>query len=232
MKYAAIASILVFLSCAKKDPLPAANPGYEYYPAGTGRFVIYEVDSTVYREIPRDTTVTRYQVKEIFADTFTDNEGRTARRLERYYRMYDPVIPYEDKPWILKEVWMATTRLESVQVQEGNQRYTKLAFPAFATTKWNGTPFQEEEQVYQYEYVGVEETLNGNAVKTLKVKQRDFRTLISLEMRHEKYAEGIGLIEKAITAVYSNSVAPGIPVEQRIENGMIYKQTLVSYGRE
>ncbi|MBK7819077.1 MAG: hypothetical protein IPJ60_17260 [Sphingobacteriaceae bacterium] len=66
----------------------------------------------------------------------------------------------------------------------------------------------------------------------LTVKQRDERTLISQQYYIEKFSKGIGLVYREIKDIYSNTVVANIPVEQRIEKGLIYKQTLVSYGYE
>jgi hypothetical protein len=68
--------------------------------------------------------------------------------------------------------------------------------------------------------------------KVLRVTQKDFKTLISYQAYSEKYARGVGLVQREITDIYSNTIVPGVAVENRIENGLIYKQTLVNYGYE
>ena len=52
--------------------------GYDYYPYAIGNWAIYEVDSINYNDNTTPTTIDTfsYQVKELYADTFTDNEGR------------------------------------------------------------------------------------------------------------------------------------------------------------
>ena len=83
------------------------------------------------------------------------------------------------------------------------------------------------------DYINKKETINGNLLeKVLLVKQKDYRTLISYEYYVEKYAEGVGLVSREIKDLLSNSIIANKPVEDRIESGIIYKQTLVTYGYE
>jgi hypothetical protein len=236
MKRAVVLPSLLVLAgaCAKKNQAVPVPTGADYFPLTTGKYVIYEADSTVYGDIPRDTTVYRYQVKEVIADKFTDNEGSDAWRLERYYRFSDPDKPYDSLPWKIKEVWMVNINTTGVQVQEGNTRYTKLAFPVREFTRWNGNAFnQHGEKIYTYDYVHRPESINGHAADSvLKVKQHEERTLINHESEYEKYAAGIGLVERGYTSIKSNAIVPGVPVEKRIENGVIYRLTFVRFGYE
>jgi hypothetical protein len=226
--------LLLCTSCVKKSVPEQQVKGLDYFPLTNGRFVVYEVDSTAYGEIPRDTTVTRYLLKEKLADAFTDNEGREAIRLERYIKPYTPGKPYDSIAWRMRDVWMVNADRKSVLQLEGNVRYTKLVFPVEEQGRWNGNAYNNKgEQEYVYEYADRTETVNGVAIeRVVKVKQEEFRTLISYEYQAEKYGAGIGLVQREITAIYSNSIVPGQPVEKRIEKGFVYRQTLLTYGTE
>lgn len=225
----------LFASCSKKKgPAGDGGLGLDYYPAKEGKFVVYEVDSTVYTDLPVDTISYRYRIKEKIADSFTDNEGRPAIRLERYIKKYDPAVAYENMPWQVKEVWMVSSSNISVQVMEANVRYTKLVFPVRGNAAWNGNANNTlGEWLYSIEYFDKAENINGNSLEhVLRVSQKEFRTLISYQSYSEKYARGIGLVQREITDIFSNNIMPGIPVEKRIETGLIYKQTLLTYGYE
>jgi hypothetical protein len=228
-------SSFIVLSCTKKKvPENDSLLGLDYYPTTQGKYVIYDVDSTVYSEIPVDTVQTKYRIKERIADSFTDNEGKPAIRLERFIKMYNPNKPYDSIPWSIKEVWMINADKKSVQISESNIRFTKLIFPIQEDASWDGNARNTiGEWMYTYDYIDKKETINGNVLeKVLYVKQRFFRTEISLENYYEKYAKGVGLVYRQITDVYSQNVVNGVPVENRIVHGTIYKQTLVSYGYE
>lgn len=224
----------VAFGCTKKNVPAPEIYGLDYYPTTQNKFVVYDIDSVIYNEIPRDTISYRYRIKEKIADSFSDNEGKPAIRMERYIKKFNPAKPYDSIPWIIKEVWMVTANQKSIQVLEGNVRFTKLVFPVQEKAVWNGNVSNTlGEASYAYEYFDRQEAIGNNMLdNVLKVKQKDFRTLISYESASEKYAKGIGLVYREITNILSNNIFPNTPVENRIESGMIYKQTLVTYGYE
>lgn len=225
----------MFFSCAKKKiPQDDSLLGLDYYPTTIGRYAIYDVDSTIYNSLTQDTTVTKYRIKEKITDLFTDNEGQDALRLERFIKKYDPNKSYDSIAWTIKEVWMVNANKKSIQVVEGNVRYTKLVFPVQQGANWNGNAKNTiGEWLYTYEYIDKAENIGSKQLdKVLNVKQKNYRTLISYQNYTEKYAKGIGLVYREITDILSNNVIANVPVEGRIEDGLIYKQTLVTYGNE
>jgi hypothetical protein len=223
-------------SCTKKKiPQDDSLLGTDYYPTTQGRYIIYDVDSTVYNNFPSDTIInTKYRIKELLADSYMDSEGKPAIRLERYIKKYSVSKSYDSIPWTIKEVWMVNADKKSVQVSESNIRFTKLVFPVQQGALWDGNARNTiGKWDYTYKYIDKKETINGNILeKVLQVSQIDSRTLISYQNFNEKYAKGVGLVSREITDIYSNNVLPGVPVEGRIETGVIYKQTLVTYGYE
>ncbi len=225
---------VLLTSCKKKTEDATSVLGLDYYPTKLGKFVIYDVDSTVYNDLTLDTVRYKYRIKEKLVESFTDNEGRPAIRLERFIKMYNPNKLYDSIPYTIKEVWMVNADDKKIQVAESNIRFTKMIFPVALNVIWNGNANNNlGELMYAYFIIDKAETINGNALsKVLTVKQRDERTLISVHYNIEKYSKGIGLVYREIKDIYSNTVVANIPVEQRIEKGFIYKQTLVSYGNE
>ncbi|MBL7920526.1 MAG: hypothetical protein JNJ40_09450 [Bacteroidia bacterium] len=233
--FISISSCLLFFSCAKKKiPQDDSLLGLDYYPTTIGRYAIYDVDSTIYNSLTQDTTVTKYRIKEKITDLFTDNEGQDALRLERFIKKYNPNKSYDSIAWTIKEVWMVNANKKSIQVVEGNVRYTKLVFPVQQGANWNGNAKNTiGEWLYTYEYIDKAENIGSKQLdKVLNVKQKNYRTLISYQNYTEKYAKGIGLVYREITDILSNNVIANVPVEGRIEDGLIYKQTLVTYGNE
>ncbi len=227
---------VTFFSCTKKK-IPSSDTllGLNYYPTTSGKYVIYEVDSTVYVDLPLSSVNTKYRIKEKIADSFIDNEGKSAIRLERYIKkLPTPPKTYDSIPWTIKEVWMLNADSKSIQLSESNVRFTKLIFPIQEKASWNGNAKNTiGEWLYSYDYIDKAEIINGNALeKVLMVKQFESRTLISYKYYIEKYAKNIGLVYREINDIYSNTVIANVPVEGRIEKGIIYKQTLITYGYE
>lgn len=226
--------ILLAFSCSKKQNNSSIDLGLTYYPTEIGKFCIYEVDSTIYTDLTKDTIHYKYLIKEKIAGSFTDNLGLSALRLERYIKKYTKDISYDSIPWTIKEVWAVNSDESTIQVVESNQRFTKLIFPIMAKSTWNGNAFNANgEEIYVYEYIDQTEKIGTETlVNVLEVKQKESRSLISLQYKVEKYAKGIGLVYREITDIASNTIVSGKPVEDRIEQGMIYKQTLLSHGYE
>ena len=225
----------MLLACAKKKiPDSTSLLGLDYYPTTIGKFVVYKIDSTIYNSLLQTTVTTSYQIKEKITESFTDNEGQDALRLERFIKKYDPSKSYDSIPWTIKEVWMINATNKSIQVVEGNVRYTKMIFPIQLNSSWNGNAKNTiGEWLYSYNYIDKTETIGGVKLdKVLLIKQKEYRTLISYQNYYEKYAKGVGLVYREITDILSNNVIANVPVEGRIEDGTIYKQTLVTYGYE
>lgn len=228
-------AVTFICSCAKKKiPKNDSLLGLDYYPTDIGKFVVYDVDSTVYKDLPLSNTNYRYRIKEKITNAFTDNEGKEALRLERYIKKFNPNKPYDSIPYVIKEVWMINATKKSIQISERDIRYTKLIFPIQQGTVWNGNAFNTlGNWDYNYDYIDKKETFGAKGFdKVLKVEQKEFVSLISLQRYTEKYAKGVGLVYREITDITSNNVVSGVPIENRIETGVIYKQTIIDYGKE
>ncbi|PBQ34315.1 hypothetical protein CNR22_21910 [Sphingobacteriaceae bacterium] len=232
-----VAGLILFLlvSCSKKEIAQDSSLlGLEYYPTDLGKFVIYDIDSTVYTQLPKDTLVYKYRIKEKLVENFTDNTGQPAIRIERSVKRFDPLKSYDSIPWTIKEAWMINANKSSIQVVESNQRITKLIFPVQEKISWDGNANNTLGiQEFTYDYIDRTETIASTSFPSvLLVKQKDYRTLISYEYYIEKYAKGVGLVSREIKDLLSNTIVANMPVESRIESGIIYKQTLVTYGYE
>ncbi len=233
---------LLFLGLAcKKETEEPPDLGYDYAPITLGKYVVYDVDSTVYDDFKKDTTYFKYRIKEKLEEAFTDNQGRSAIKLVRYIKKYNDTVGYDNIPWEIKDVWTYTKTNTFLEVMEEDIRFTKLIFPVNDDATWNGNAQNTiGEWDYTYDYIDKTEVINGNTFdKVLFVIQRkDKNNVLHKEYFVEKYAKNIGLVYKEIKDLYSNTVKINpltgsiIPVEQRIEKGFIYKLTYVTHGFE
>ncbi len=215
--------------------------GYDYAPINIGKYVVYDVDSTIYDDFHHDTTYSKYRIKEHLAEAITDNQGRDAIKLIRYIKKYNPLVSYDNMSWVLKDVWSYTKTKTTLEVVEEDIRFTKLAFPANQGAIWNGNANNIlGEWDYTYNYVNNTETINGTAFdNVLYVEQKDDKSKNAIHRQFyiEKYAKNVGLVYREIKDLYSNTVTQNPngtikPVEQRIEKGIIYKLTYVTHGSE
>lgn len=216
-------------SCKKDEPVPDA--GYNYFPNNIGHYCIYEVDSTIYDDFNNDTIYKRCQIKELVQSYFTDNSGRQAMRIERYWKPYIDTVPYASLPWTLSRVW-AFTRTNSVaEKMEENERFVRLTFVPRQGKKWNGNEFNTiGEWDYKYESVDEPYTINSMTFdSTCLVKQKVDTNMLTYKTYFERYAKNVGLIEKNVIDVQDDSLFP-TSVLNRIDSGLKYNVKLVSWG--
>ncbi|MCD6366363.1 MAG: hypothetical protein J7L46_02365 [Bacteroidales bacterium] len=213
-------------SCHKDNTPDQFFTGKSYFPLETGNEIIYRITeinidkaSAIY-----DTTV--YQIKERIDSLFTDASGKPAYRLERYWRMDTAA------QWVIKDVWEVQINELNVQKVEENIRFVKLVFPAETGQVWDGNAYNDlDAQDYQILTANIPETINNLPFDSvLTVEQQNEESLISKKYEVEKFANGIGLVYKETTDLYSQSmIGSGIPIEQRVDEGTVYKQEIVAY---
>lgn len=226
-------SVALFVYSCKKDQPASVDLGYRYFPNNVGHYVIYEVDSTVYDPFTHDTVESRYQVKEVVESIFQDNLNRPTMRIERYKRNYNPNIPYDSLPWVLADVWSANRTTTGAERFEENQRFLRLVFPAKKDVTWNGNEYNTiGEWKYKYDDVDFPCTINNvHFDSTLLVTQiADTANRLNYRYYRERYALGVGLIEKTVTDVYDTAVDFFHPVTDRIYGGTKYSIKYVSHG--
>jgi hypothetical protein len=230
----------VLVSCKKNAPEDPPDVGYDYAPTTLGKYVIYDVDSTVFDDFKMDTTYFKYRIKEKLEEDLIDNEGRPAIKLVRYIKLFNPLVSYDNIAWTIKDVWMFTKTKTTLEVVEEDVRFTKLIFPVKEDASWNGNAHNTiGDWEYGYNYINRKEVINGTMFdNVLYVEQKDDNSKNAIRRQYfiEKYAKGVGLVHREIKDLYSNTIkvlnGAVVPVEQRIEKGVIYKQTYVTHGFE
>ena len=118
---------------------------------------------------------------------------------------------------------------------EEDIRFTKLIFPVNDDAIWNGNAQNTiGEWDYTYDYIDKTEIINGTKFDDvlLVIQRKDKNNMLHREYFIEKYAKNVGLVYREIRDLYSNNIIAGVPVEQRIEKGVIYKLTYVTHGFE
>lgn len=211
--------------------------GYDYAPISVGKYVIYDVDSTIYDDFFNDTTYSKYRIKEKIEEQITDNEGRPAFKMIRYIKKYNSSVSYDNIPWTIKDVWTCTKTNTTYEVVEEDVRFTKLIFPVKEEATWKGNAHNTlDDWDYEYIYTDRAEAINGTSFENvLYVQQKDdnHKNVIHREYYIEKYAKNVGLVYREIKDLKSkDNIILGQPVEDRIKSGVIYKLTYVTHGYE
>ncbi len=228
-----LASIFVLPSCNKDDSF-VADFKYEYFPTDSGRYVIYDVDSIIFNSFftpPLKDTI-RFQVREVYGETFIDGEGNRLRRIERF-RRNDTI-----GNWGLTDVWYAgIINNQAIWVEE-NLRFLKFVFPPRATSKWNGNQYIEitegiefmADWEYKMSELDVPKSINGLNFDSTATVILAYDTASKIERitATETYAKGVGLIYKDWAWLRKQNVIAQFP--QGTEDGFIVRMWVKEYG--
>lgn len=243
--------ILSGITACKRDPGPKPDLGYNYFPDAIGTYVVYNVDSFAYNSstFPAKADTIKYQLKEKIASIYSDNEGRSTIRLERYIKKYNRLISYNDMSWTLRNVWAENKTLRSAEKVEDNVRFVKLVFPVKEEQQWNGNAKNvNDDEEYKYGFIDLSRkigTITFDSV--LQVIQHDEKSLVSQNYAEEKYARNVGFIYKRVINVdsqyptswnslpYLNDslmVFYGKDILDRVSSGYQYTMSVSAYGKE
>ena len=213
-----------FFSSCNKDAevleLPAVQ---DYAPLLVGKYITYNLDSTVYINFGTKDTVIKYQVKHQVDGTLTDNLGRPAYRITRYIRKTAA------NPWVPDNTFMAVPTEFGLEFIENNMRYLKLKGPVREAFTWKGNTYIDtyslnsnvkylDDWDYTYENVNTSQTVGTFQLDSpLDVNQRDeiignpadANAYSEINFGAEKYAKGIGLVYRNFLHVEYQPPTPG-----------------------
>jgi hypothetical protein len=206
----AVVMVLAIASCNKKMDSFSSPPLTDYYPLEVGKFITYNLDSTVFLSFGKLDTVFRYQVQDRVDAEITDNLGRPAYRILRFIRKT------ASDDWTPNNTFMAVPTANTIEYVENNMRFIKLTLPVKPDFSWKGNSYIDtysansevkylDDWDYTYDSVGIPLTINNMAIdSTIKVLERDEflgqdpsmpnTTYAERNYSVEKYGKGIGLI--------------------------------------
>lgn len=226
MRLLPVIGFLFLISCTT-DVVTPFKMGYEYQVYEVGQERIYSVQHITIDDFfdPPKLDTTLYQLKEVVADTFYDNEGRLSYRLERFKKMFQDSIDYDSLDWDLTDVWYGTLTDRRFEKVEENIRFVRLNFPVEEGRSWDGNALNTENSwEYEYQEVHVPGSISGlNFDSTCFVMQANDTNLIERRYAYEIFAVGVGLIKKEL-----KDVKYAFP-EGNLESGVIISQELVDF---
>ncbi|MGC9332397.1 MAG: hypothetical protein ACP5DZ_11065 [Bacteroidales bacterium] len=226
-----IVSILVLLflaGCTEDNDEFFISYDTNYYPIQSGNYNIYDV-TEITIDAPSDVyDTTNYQLKEMIGGKYTDNAGKTAYLFLRYTRSDT------NATWQISDVWTLQLTDDRLFLTEENHRIVKMHFPLSLNKSWDGNAYNELDDT-EYTITGLDEPARVNQHyfdSVLTITQEADSSLIHKNYSVEKYAMDTGLIYKEITKLNSQEIEPGVPLEDRITTGNIYKQWFVENGED
>lgn len=218
IRYAFIFLLTMMVSCQKKKDLsvPQAST-IDYYPLQVGSYFIYNIVQSKYDLAGRHDTT--YQLKVALQDSWIDLESNTSYKMFRYTRPNTATDFMLDSLWHVKKM-----NGNNVVVTENNVPYLKLSMPLVKDKTWSGNLYNNyPEQLYKVSSIG---GAWGGFSNTATIVQKNVSNLLYRDYSAEIYAENIGLVYKEIQNV-KFEFGKGT-----INEGIVYKQTLSSYGLE
>jgi hypothetical protein len=205
--------ILLLISCTKEKANFILESVNDYFPLQVGKYITYDLDSTVVTNFSQELTIKHYQAQYRVDAEITDNLGRAAFRISRCLRTDST------QSWKIDNVFTAVPTGKSIEFIEDNLRFIKLMMPIQEGFSWKGNRYlptypypmyqstgtdATEDWDYIYDSIGVPLTINSTTIEnTLKVTGIDDSAgdpiLHPDEYAYktysvEKYGKGIGLI--------------------------------------
>lgn len=222
---------ILLSGCSTSHEVPISDQSY--FPLRVGNFQIYQVSQTAILRTSCDDngqTVKNYQIKEWVTDSAKNAEGGYTYTIHRYGR------PDDTQPWVNIVTWTARTNSSGVIANEDNTSYVKFIFPLVEKTTWN---------INSYNNLGADyDTLRNlrqpftltsgqKFQNTFSARYDNGEYIISHEKHVDVYASSIGLIYKEIVDLhYFDNTSDPCFGQQVPKSGMIYLQSLISYGHQ
>lgn len=213
----AIGALAALLPACRKDSTGPVDLGYGYFPVQQGAWAEYLVDSSWSFEAIGVSGAVRYRLREVIDSVYTDPEGRTAQRIERF--VWDTLT----NDWRIKDVWTQTRQAAYAERTEEDVRLLKLSFPPKVGERWNLNAFNSLRDME----VGYEEvdrpwqhgTLSFDS--TLLVRNYYPNNQVDTLIYRERYAKHVGLVERRRDT--SNTQVTGT-------NGWYLRQVITAHG--
>jgi hypothetical protein len=225
--------VLLFAACDKSDSYqlpPAEKIECQYFPLDSGAWRDFSVVEIKIDEPIALFDTLQYIVRERFGGIFIDNVGDTLRQIERFRRAS------ENENWQRMNTWLAYVNgTEVIQIEE-NTRIVKMQLPLAVGKQWNGNAYNRTDTLQKYQF-RVDSIDCPAAVgrflfdSVLTISQKNELTAISKVLVAERYAAGIGMVEKIQIDIYSDTYAPEIDIENRVTQGTMIYHTLIGFGK-
>ncbi len=225
-KYLIFFVAIATFSCDSSDENPPLDTSKEYYPLRKGMFQIYDVVEIQYTLGVPDTL--RYELRTEVTDSFPNAEGGFT------YVVLRSKKEAGQSDFLPLNTWSSRIEPHHVVTQEENISFVKISLPILKDAEWDGNLYNTMgEDMYLMEEVKTALTVNDITYNDcIIVNQNDNQDfVVFLDQRKEIYARHAGLIFKESRLLSYCTVGRCLG-QQEIESGVVYIQSIKSYGVE
>ena len=211
--YLSLIMLTGFTSCQKSYDIILSEKVNSYVPMEIGKYIIYQLDSTVFTNLGTTKEIHSYVIKDTIQSTITDNLGRKAFRILRMIRNSS-----DTNNWSIIDAYLVIADSTSLEWIESNKRFIKMKTPIRNGFSWKGNTYINtinfpeatflHDWTYIYDKINTPIKLNNIIIpSTISILQRNdtigdpFNKKVYSEINYSKemYGRGIGLIFKEFT---------------------------------
>ncbi len=245
-----LCGLLLSAGCTEEvEPPVDLTADLAYFPLELNQPLFYQLDSIVLFNttsgIVYDTA--RLEVRETLVESFIAADGTETYRGERWDR------PLAGGEWRFRQTYTLSRSNTAAFRSEDNLTFTKLTFPFREGKQWDGhLAFDDRREFvvggefldiffgWAYEYVAIATpvTLTSGLTfaESILIRQAETDNLIDRRAAFERYAPGVGLIERFIDARHTQcrvccgndtGACLDLSWDDKSEKGFILRQTLL-----
>jgi len=224
----------ILVACSSEDPI-STDIGLNYFPLRTGSEWIYQVEETIINQAVEEKTT--YELRITLVDSIKNDNGTYAYIFNRATRTED------ENPWQSISTWSASVNKNQLIQNESNIHFVKMIFPLFSGSRWNGNQYNnladngnlfngQGSELYELTEFDKPLLLSSGLEfqRTSTIVQNNFvDPIVGTDQRKEVYARDVGLIFKEIIQL-EYCTTPACLGQQKVDQGVMYVQTLTSYA--
>lgn len=227
--------LLLLSTCASREVLPQFS-GKEYVPLAMGMYWEYSLATTTISPVGGQVNTLEEIRLEVTGQTKEDGVDKYV--IQRYRRLQGTTDYSPEATWSVE-----TDAFRYIE-QEGNIPFVRLQFPLTEDKTWNGNAFNTEggsddcgdgkftcdsyraaDLAQPFELPGI---VTYNDTVSIYEQESD-DPIVGKDFRLAVYARGIGLVYREKNYLEYCTIGACIG-QQVVENGIIERQTLLTYG--
>ncbi len=136
--------ILSLASCKKENENFVTASVSDYFPLQVGKYITYDLDSTIFTNFGQTLTVRHYQAQYRVDGQITDNLDRPGYTISRYLRQDST------QDWAIDNVFTVFPTGNSVEYIQDNLRFLKLMAPITEGFSWKGNSYLANDPYRSY----------------------------------------------------------------------------------